>query len=191
MNTRQKSAKALAITLVALQVPLLMLWKITYDAVKLSGQRMKVSQDGRYELVFEKELLGKAIVEYLPMILALLGCLALSVLTLIFVMKRKGAMGIVGVCFCGVLLVASVGLVSAFSQPSIIPGQDHVNYLTLCEFMFYRYFGGMELPITRVFPLLQAIKFVFLGLHMTVSGVLGGLGIAELVSKRKASEATE
>ena len=37
-----KLKKALAVALVALQIPMLMIWKITYDAVKLACHKLAI-----------------------------------------------------------------------------------------------------------------------------------------------------
>lgn len=178
MNVRQKIAKALSIALVILQVPMLMLWKITYDAVKLACHRLEIMPSGGYTLELQRELLGEAIVTHLPVILSLLACFVLSILSLILVIKRKGDMGITGVCFNAVSLVACGFLLYAFAA--------HSYMFDLSEFMFFRYFMGSELNITKILPFWQAIKYVFLALHMVLSGGLCGLGIAEVVTQKKA-----
>lgn len=173
MNTRQKNAKALAITLVALQIPMLMLWKITYDAMKLACHKLEILPSGGYTLELQRELLGEAIVTHLPMILSLLACFALSILSLIHVIKRKGDMGITGVCFNAVSLVACGVLICVFA---VSQGNN------LGEYMFFRYFMGSEFNLTQIIPFWQAIKYMIVGFHAAVNGVLVYLGLAGLKS---------
>ena len=60
------------------------------------------------------------------------------------------------------------------------------------EFIFFRYFGGMELRfVSDMFPLFETIKFFFLGLLMAGSAALCGLGIAELIHPQAASTVPE
>ena len=73
-----KLKKALAIALVALQVPMLMLWKITYDAVKIGGAEIQLTEDGGYTMVTNADRLVSAILKYSPVILSLITCLVLS-----------------------------------------------------------------------------------------------------------------
>ncbi|MBQ9780939.1 MAG: hypothetical protein IJW00_08350 [Clostridia bacterium] len=173
-----KLRNALAIALVALQIPMLMLWKITYDTVKLACHKLEIVPSGRYTLELQRELLGEAIVTHLPVILSLVVCFVLSILSLIFVIKRKGGMGITGVCFNAVSLVACGFVLYVFAV--------HSDMFNLSEFMFFRYFMGSELNLTRIIPFWHAIKYIFLGLHMAANAALGGLGIAEVMIQKKA-----
>ncbi len=178
-----KLRKALAITLTALQIPLLMLWKITVDCVKYSSCGLEITDQGEYDLVFQWEKLGVAILPYLPVLFALTGCLILSVLGLISVF-RKTRMAIPTVCFYAVSFLAGGFLCLTFAWPAAVVGRDHVYGFALQEFMFFRYFGGLDIHIAE-HPWLESIKFILLGLHIAVSGALCGLGIADLVRRRK------
>ena len=72
----------------------------------------------------------------------------------------------------------------AFARPVAVLGTEIAYKMTLHEYMFYRYFCGLEwrFNVDR-FPLLEAIKFILLGLHIAASGALCGLGIADAVKK--------
>ena len=159
-----------------IQIPMLMLWKITYDAVKLACHELEIMPSGGYTLTLQRELLGEAIVTHLPVILSLLACFVLSILSLILVIKRKGDMGITGVCFNAVSLVACGFLLYAFAA--------HSYMFNLSEFMSFRYFMGSELNLTQIIPFWEAIKYIFLGFHAAVNGVLVCVEIAELASKK-------
>ena len=182
-----KLKKVLAIILTALQIPLLWLWKITYDAIELDSHTMEVTPDGGFALVFKWEQFGSAVLLYLPVILSLVACLVLSVLGMITILRKK-KMGIPTVCFYAVTMVACGVLWYAFSRPYIIVGLDHVNFVELCEYTLLRTLG---LPSVDMFYRLQPIKFIFLGLHIAVSTTLCGLGIADLVRRKKTPSATE
>ena len=182
-----KLKKALAIALTALQIPLLWFWKITFDAIDLESLTMEVTPGGGFALVFKWEKLGSAILMYLPVILSLLACLILSVLGMITILRKK-KMGIPTVCFYAVTAAACGLLWYAFSRPYIIVGLDHVNFIELCEYSLLRTLG---LPSADLFYRLQPIKFIFLGLYIAVSGALCGLGIVDLVRRKKAPPVTD
>ncbi len=185
-----KLKKTLAIALVALQIPMLMLWKITYDAVKLACHELEIMPGGGYTLAFQEELLIGAIVAYLPLILSLLACFVLSVWSLILLIKRKGYVGIVGISLNAVSLVACGFVLYAFATHSYISeGQEYL--FDLSEFMSFRYFMGSELDLCSMLPLWTAMKYIVLGLHLTGNAVLCGLGIAELVMKKTTPPAVE
>ena len=189
MNTlTRKWTRALAITVAALQIPLLMLWKITVDCVKYSSQGLEITDRG-YELVFQWDELGGAILIYLPVLLALAGCLILSVLGLISVF-RKTRTAIPTVCIYAASLLAGGFLCLTFAWPAAVVGRDHVYGIVLHEFIFFRYFGGLDLHIGE-HPWLESIKFIFLGLHIAGSGALCALGITDLARRRKAPPVTE
>jgi hypothetical protein len=76
----------------------------------------------------------------------------------------------------------------AFSRPYIIVGLDHVNFIELCEYNLLRTLG---LPSADLFYRLRPIKFIVLGLHIAVSGALCGLGIVDLVRRKKAPPVTD
>ncbi|MBQ2255206.1 MAG: hypothetical protein II325_08655 [Clostridia bacterium] len=182
-----KLKKALAIALTALQIPLLWFWKITFDAIDLESHTMEVTPGGGFALVFKWEKLGSAILMYLPVILSLLACLILSVLGMITILRKK-KMGIPTVCFYAVTAVACGLLWYAFSRPYIIVGLDHVNFVELCEYNLFRTLG---LPSADLFYRFRPIKFIVLGLHIAVSGALCGLGIVDLVRRKKAPPVTD
>ena len=185
-----KLKKALAIAVAALQIPLLMLWKIILDSLRGGSSlgQIKVDPLGNwvYESVFKWELFWKSLGIHLPILLALTACLVLSVLGLISVLRKK-RVRVPTICFYAVAFLACGFLCFAFSRPAAILGMDKGYMLKTYELVFFRYFGGMELRFDiSLFPLLQAIKFLLLGLCMAASGVLCGLGIAEAVQKKKA-----
>ena len=186
--TTNKLQKALAITVAVLQIPLLMLWKITVDCVKYSSQGLEITDQG-YDLVFQWDKLGGAILIHLPVLLALAGCLILSVLGLISVFRKTRTV-IPTVCFYAVSLLAGGFLCLTFAWPAAVVGRDHVYGFVLQEFMFFRYFGGLDLHIGE-HPWLESIKFILLGLHIAESGVLCGLGIADLGRRKKAPSITD
>ena len=190
MSTKQKLLKVLAIVVVALQIPLLMLWDITIDAFRTSASEVKLT-DGGYDLVFQWDKVSGAVVSYLPILLALAACLAMTVLGLIFILRQKRAT-ISTVCFYAVTVFLCGFLYLSFAAPAIIVGEANAYTLMLSEFIFFRYFGGMELRfVSDMFPLFETIKFFFLGLLMAGSAALCGLGIAELIHPQAASTVPE
>ena len=191
MNTlTRKWTRALAITVAALQIPLLMLWKIILDSLMggASLVQLKVDPLGNrvVESVFKWELFWKSFGIHLPILLALTACFVLAVLGLISVLHRK-RVTVPTICFYAVTFLACGFLCFAFARPAAILGMDKGYMLMTYELVFFRYFGGMELRFDiSLFPLLRGIKFLLLGLCMAASGVLCGLGIAEAVLKKKA-----
>lgn len=182
-NTKQKWTRTLAIAMVVWQLPLLMLWDITYNTVYAASQRL-VNLDGVFRMEFGWDLFGKAILMYLPVILALVICLVLPVVGMIRILRCKGT-SIPTICFYAVTVVAAGYLCLAFTDSSFIGGTSTPGMM-LQEFMLFRYFAGMDLPISaEIFSRLQSIKYVLLGLLMAGSGVLCGLGIAGLAGKQK------
>jgi hypothetical protein len=180
MSTGKKLLKVLAIVVAALQIPLLMLWNITIDAFRTSASEIKFTEGG-YDLVFQWDKVINAILSYLPILLALAVCLVMTVLGLIFILRQKRAT-ILTVCFYAITVFSCGFLYLAFAAPAIIVGEANAPRLMLSEFIFFRYFGGMELRIVSdIFPLLETIKFFFLGLLMAGSGALCGLEIADLI----------
>ena len=185
-----KLKKALAITAAALQIPLLMLWKIILDSLMGGSSlvQLKVDPLGNrvLESVFKWELFWKSFGIHLPVLLALTACFVLSVLGLISVLRRK-RVTVPTICFYAVTFLACGFLCFAFARPAAILGTDKGYMLMTYELVFFRYFGGMELRFDiSLFPLLRAIKFLLLGLCLAASGALCGLGIAEAVQKKKA-----
>ena len=185
-----KLKKALAIAVAALQIPLLMLWKIILDSLMGGSSLVQIKVDPLgnrvVESVFKWELVRKSLGIHLPILLALTACLVLSVPGLISVLRRK-RVRVPTVCFYAVTFLACGFLCFALARPAAILGMDKGYMLKSYELVFFRYFGGMELRFDiSLFPLLQAIKFLLLGLCMAASGVLCGLGITEAVQKKKA-----
>lgn len=185
-----KLKKALAITVAALQIPLLMLWKIILDSLRGGSSFLQIKVDPLgnrvVESVFKWELFWKSFGIHLPILLALTACLVLAVLGLISVLRRK-RVTVPTVCFYAVTFLACGFLCFALARPAAILGMDKGYMLMTYELVFFRYFGGMELRFDiSLFPLLRGIKFLLLGLCMAASGVLCGLGIAEAVLKKKA-----
>ena len=185
-----KLKKALAITVAALQIPLLMLWKIILDSLMGGSSFVKIKVDPLgnrvFESVFKWGLFWESFGIHLPILLALTACFVLSVLGLISVLRKKRVI-VPTICFYAVTFLACGFLCFAFARPAAILGPDKGYMLKPYELVFFRYFGGMELRFDiSLFPLLRAIKFLLLGLHMAASGALCGLGIAEAVQKKKA-----
>lgn len=184
-----KLKKALAITVAALQIPLLMLWKIMVDTVRSCSSELMVTQDPSgettFELVFQWEKFWEMFPYFLPVSLVLAECFVLSVVGLVLVLRQK-RVTVTTACFYGVTFLACGFLCLAFARPASVLGTEIAPKITLHEFMFYRYFCGLEwrFNVDR-FPLLEAIKFLLLGLCMAASGVLCGLGITEAVQKKK------
>ena len=49
----QKLKKALAITVAAMQIPMLILWKIVYDAMHATSSAIKVGEGGGFYMEFD------------------------------------------------------------------------------------------------------------------------------------------
>ena len=185
-----KLKKALAIAVAALQIPLLMLWKIILDSLMGGSSlvQLKVDPLGNrvVESVFKWELFWKSFGIHLPILLALTACFVLSVLGLISILRRK-RVTVPTICFYAVTLLACGFLGFALARPAAILGMDKGYMLMTYELVFFRYFGGMELRFDiSLFPLLRAIKYLLLGLHMVAGGVLCGLGIADKIRRQNA-----
>lgn len=185
-----KLKKALAIAVAALQIPLLMLWKIILDSLVGGSSLIQIKVDPLgnrvVESVFKWELFWESFGIHLPILLALTACFVLSVLGLISILRKK-RVTVPTICFYAVTFLACGFLCFAFARTAAILGMDKGYMLMPYELVFFRYFGGMELRFDiSLFPLLRAIKFLLLGLCMAASGVLCGLGIAEAVLKKKA-----
>ena len=178
-----KLKKILAITVAALQIPFIALWMITYDAIKLASHRLEVRSDGGYELVLRSDLLGKAILAYLPIVFLFLACLVLSVWGLILLLKRKGHMGRLGICLYGTSLVACGVLMVAFSFSVIPQGSEYMNSLRV--WMFCREYLNFDLTLRQLNLILCVMKYGLFGLHIAASGVLCGQGIVDLVRRKK------
>ena len=184
MSTKQKLLKVLAIVVAALQIPLLMLWKITLDAFKRNSSEIKYTTDGGFDLVFQGDKVASALVSFGPILLTLMACLVLSVLGLICILRKKQAT-VPAVCFYALTALSCGFLCLAFAAPIIIVGEANAQMLMLSEFMFYRYFAGMEWhAVGDIFPMLETIKFFFLGLLATGSEALFALGIVDLLGQR-------
>lgn len=188
-TTAQKWMKAMAIAAAALQIPLLMLWKIMVDTVRSCSSELMVTHDSSgetaFELVFQWENFWEMFPYFLPALLALAECFVLSVVGLVLVLRQK-RVTVTTACFYGVTFLACGFLCLAFARPASVLGTEIAPKITLHEFVFYRYFCGLEWRFNvDWFPLLETIKFVFLGLHMAACGVLCGLGIADLIKSRK------
>ena len=185
-----KLKKALAITLAALQIPLLMLWAIIVNTLRLSCHRLEASTkpngDIAYELVFKEEIFRSELPAFLPFFLALAACLVLSVVGLIAVLRKK-RVTVTTACLYAVATLICGFLWFAFARPSAIVGYLNSTNLFLIELEYFQRIGGMGLPGTDLlFSFVKSIKFLLLGLCMAASGVLCGLGIAETVRKKKA-----
>ncbi len=181
MNTKLKNA--LAIAAVALQVPMLALWWMVYDAVKMSVHALEVLEDGGYALAFDASKVVRTLLVYSPVILPLIACMVLSVWGLVRVLKGKHTARLASVFLYGGMVLACGLLAYGFSQPGAVGefGQ-YINGLVLSEFMFYRYPFGIDIryPVIDIFPFLQAIKYILLGALAAVSGVLCVDGIMNL-----------
>lgn len=185
-----KLKKALAITVAALQIPLLMLWAIIVNTLRLSCHRLEASTkpngDIAYELVFKEEIFRSELPAFLPFFLALAACLVLSVVGLIAVLRKK-RVTVTMACLYTVATLICGFLWFAFARPSAIVGYLNSTNLFLIELEYFQRIGGMGLPGTDLlFSFVKSIKFLLLGLCMAASGVLCGLGITEAVQKKKA-----
>ena len=185
-----KLKKALAITVAALQIPLLMLWAIIVNTLRLSCHRLEASTkpngDIAYELVFKEEIFRSELPAFLPFFLALAACLVLSVVGLIAVLRKK-RVTVTTACLYAVATLICGFLWFAFARPSAIVGYLNSTNLFLIELEYFQRIGGMGLPGTDLlFSFVKSIKFLLLGLCMAVSGALCGLGITEAVQKKKA-----
>lgn len=185
-----KLKKALAITVAALQIPLLMLWAIIVNTLRLSCHRLEASTkpngDIAYELVFKEEIFRSELPAFLPFFLALAACLVLSVVGLIAVLRKK-RVTVTTACLYAVATLICGFLWFAFARPSAIVGYLNSTNLFLIELEYFQRIGGMGLPGTDLlFSFVKSIKFLLLGLCMAASGVLCGLGITEAVQKKKA-----
>ena len=188
MTTQKKLLKALAIVVVAIQIPMLILWNITLDALKFSSSEITYIPGGGYDQVFQWDKFGSTLLLYGPILLALTTCLALSVLGLIFILRKKHAT-ISTVCFYAATVLSCGFLCLAFAAPAVILGEENAYMLTLSEFMFYRYFGIMQWNIINIFPAFETIKFFIIDLLMVGSGVVCGLGIIDLIRYKAPSDA--
>ena len=185
-----KLKKALAITVAALQIPLLMLWAIIVNTLRLSCHRLEASTkpngDIAYELVFKEEIFRSELPAFLPFFLALAACLVLSVVGLIAVLRKK-RVTVTTACLYAVATLICGFLWFAFARPSAIVGYLNSTNLFLIELEYFQRIGGMGLPGTDLlFSFVKSIKFLLLDLCMAASGALCGLGIAEAVRKKKA-----
>ena len=185
-----KLKKALAITVAALQIPLLMLWAIIVNTLRLSCHRLEASTkpngDIAYELVFKEEIFRSELPAFLPFFLALAACLVLSVVGLIAVLRKK-RVTVTTACLYAVATLICGFLWFAFARPSAIVGYLNSTNLFLIELEYFQRIGGMGLPGTDLlFSFVKSIKFLLLGLCMAASGALCGLGITEAVQKKKA-----
>ena len=178
-----KCKRGLAIAAVALQAPMLALWWMVYNAVKMNVHVLDVLEDGGYTLAFDGSKVVGALLVYSPVILPLIACMALSILGLVWVVKGKHTAGLAPILVYGGTVLACGLLAYSFSQPAAVGdvGQ-YINNLLLSEFMFYRYPLGIDVryPVVDIFPFLQAIKYVLLGALAAVSGVLCVDGIIRL-----------
>ncbi len=173
--------KAWAIAAVALQAPMLALWWMVYNAVKMNVHVLDVLEDGGFTLAFDGSKVVGALLVYSPVILPLIACMVLSILGLVWVIKGKHAAGLAPILVYGGMLLACGLLAYGFSQPAAVGefGQ-YINGLLLSEFMFYRYPFGIDIryPVIDIFSYLQAIKYVLLGALAAISGILCVGGIA-------------
>lgn len=193
----EKATKILSILLVCWQIPMLFLWHLTYETIRLKCHKLEVYPGGRYELVFKPELVAGELWQNAPIILALMACLILPLVSMILVFCKKGTLGTPALCCLGLSILACGCLILVFKHPSLI-GDENRRYL-VCEYVFYRYmpedvfhisptdFYGCNL--IDIFPLLEQIKFIIIAVHGALSGVLMGLGISQVVSRRKQKQA--
>ena len=178
-----KYQKGLAIAAAALQVPMLALWWMVYDSVRMNVHVLDVLEDGGFTLAFDGSKVVGALLVYSPVILPLIACMVLSILGLVWVFKGKHGTGLASVLMYGGTVLACGLLAYGFSQPAAVrDAGQYINNLLLSEFMFYRYPLGIDVryPVIDIFPFLQAIKYVLLGALAAVSGVLCVDGIIRL-----------
>ena len=178
-----KYQKGLAIAAAALQVPMLALWWMVYNSVRMNVHVLDVLEDGGFTLAFDGSKVVGALLVYSPVILPLLACMVLSILGLVWVFKGKHGTGLASVLMYGGIVLACGLLAYGFSQPAAVgDAGQYINNMLLSEFMFYRYPLGIDVryPVVDIFPFLQAIKYVLLGALASVSGVLCADGIMKL-----------
>ena len=178
-----KYQKGLAIAAAALQVPMLALWWMVYDSVRMNVHVLDVLEDGGFTLAFDGSKVVGALLVYSPVILPLIACMVLSILGLVWVVKEKHTAGLAPIFVYGGTVLACGLLAYDFSQPAAVgDAGQYINNLLLSEFMFYRYPFGIDIryPVMGIFPFLQSIKYVLLGALAAVSGVLCADGIMKL-----------
>ena len=181
MNVKYK--KGLAIAAVALQVPMLALWWMVYDAVKMNVHVLDVLEDGGFTLAFDGSKVVGALLAHSSVILPLIACMVLSILGLVWVLKGKHGTGLATVLVYGGMVLACGLLAYGFSKPGAVgEAGSYINDLKLSEFMFYRYPFGIDIryPVMDIFPFLQSIKYVLLGALAAVSSALCADGIMKL-----------
>ncbi len=185
-----KCKRGLAVAAAALQVPMLALWMMVYNAVKADCHTLETNKDGGFILVFDASKVVGALLVYSPVILPLIACMVLSIVGLVWVLKGKHTAGLASVFLYGGMILACGLLAYGFSQPAaVVDAGQYINNLLLSEFMFYRYPFGMDIryPVIDIFPLLQAVKYILTGALAAVSGILCVGGIVEYRKRRPAS----
>lgn len=187
-QTKNLWARALAIAQVALQIPMLIYWVITYHSIKIESHRLAVRDDGGFVLQFDITKLPRAILVYLPLILALVGVAVLSVLGMARILRGKGDLqstlfmygGIV--VFCGLMLYI-------FSLPMGIGDQgQYINRWPTSEFMVFRYPFDWEMPHDAwdtVSPFLLRLKYILSAMQIAVSGTVCALSFPEIMRHRR------
>jgi hypothetical protein len=194
----KKIKKGLAIAAVALQVPMLALWKIVYDSARITCHALTV-MDGGFVLKFDISRLLPTLLTYLPLILPLAACMVLSIWGLVRVLKGNGLTpatlclygGVAVACQILVFMFANTLLLGNFGQWTYhLFGIDaiYVHSLLTCEFTFYRYPFGFEpsYSLIDVWEYVSLIKYVLLEGLAAVSAILCIGGIAELCGKKGA-----
>lgn len=182
MNVKWK--KVLSIAQVALQIPMLALWWMVYNAAYVTCHTLQTNQDGGFILSFDPSKLPRTLMIFAPLILPLVACMLLSIWGMVRILKGKHTTGFSTALLYGGILLACGLLVFGFSQPAAVGefGQ-YINHLTTSEYMFYRYPFGLEIRydlISSIWPFLQSIKYVLLGALAAVSCVLCVDGITKL-----------
>ena len=192
-----KITKALAVTVVALQIPMLALWWIVYNTAKITCYTLQITDGGGYTLVLDPSKLLCTFLIYAPLILALVACMVLSVGGLVRAFRGKLASGLATVLLYGGIVMACGLLVCVFSRTALFHaygrfihglfdgGTVYHSDLLLSEYMFYRYPFGLDIryDLMSIWPFMQSLKYILLGLQIAVGGALCIDGI--LKSKNK------
>ena len=183
MNRKLK--KALAITVAAMQIPMLILWKIVYDTMHATSSAIKVGEGGGFYMEIDPAKLPAALLAYSPHILLLAACMALSVWGLVRAIKGNDRSDLTAVLLYGGISLSCLLLVFAFSVPISFEASYYAN-LTTSEYTFYRYPFGLEINyrLIDVWPLMQSIKYVLLGATAAFSAALC-IGTLVEMKKRK------
>lgn len=187
-QTKNPWARALAIAQAALQVPMLIYWVITYRTVELESYRLYVRDDGGFALRFDVTRLPRAILVYLPLILALVGVTVLSVLSLMRILRGKSDSRPTLILYGGIVALCGL-MLYIFSLPMGIGDQgQYINRWPTSEFMVFRYPFDWEMPHDvwdTVSPFLLNLKYILSAMQIAISGTVCALSFPEIMRHRR------